>query len=102
MVDGSRWLAPSRGRSFLNPMNTQFQERSGPGRERKIQRIFGALWREWICPLLVVAALVLPFKSAIADWEYVPTGSMAPSIVPVELVFVNRLAYDLKLTFTTR
>ncbi|MGD1030018.1 MAG: signal peptidase I [Opitutaceae bacterium] len=83
-------------------MNTPIQENSGPGRGRKIQRIFGALWREWICPLLVVGALVLPFKSAIADWEYVPTGSMAPSIVPVELVFVNRLAYDLKLPFTTR
>jgi signal peptidase I len=52
-------------------------------------------------PFVVIGSVVLPLKSALADWEYVPSGSMMPSIVPVELVFVNKLAYDLKIPFTT-
>jgi len=31
------------------------------------------LWREWIRPTAVIAAIVFPFKSAIADWNWVPT-----------------------------
>ena len=59
------------------------------------------LWREWLRPLVLGALVVLPLKSAVADWEWVPTGSMEPTIVPVEFVWVNKLAYDLKLPFTT-
>jgi signal peptidase I len=60
------------------------------------------LWREWLRPLALAVAVVLPLKSAVADWNYVPSGSMMPSIVPLELVWVNKLAYDLKVPFTTR
>lgn len=68
----------------------------------QLRRYAALLWREWIRPLALAAAIVLPLKSALAEWSYVPTGSMEPSIVPVELVWVNKLAYDLKLPFTTR
>ncbi len=60
-----------------------------------------ALWREWLRPLALAAAVVLPLKSAVADWEWVPTGSMEPTIVPLEFVVINKLAYDLKVPFTT-
>jgi signal peptidase I len=66
---------------------------------RRLARI---LFREWLLPLALMFMVIAPLKSAIVDWEYVPTGSMMPSIVPVELVLVNRLAYDLKIPFTTR
>lgn len=59
------------------------------------------LWKEWFKPLLVIAAIVLPLKSAFADWNWVPSGSMRPTILEGELVFVNKLAYDLKVPFTT-
>jgi signal peptidase I len=59
-----------------------------------------SLWTEWMKPLAIVAAFVLPFKSAIADWNWVPTGSMKPTILEGDLVFVNKLAYDLKVPFT--
>lgn len=36
-----------------------------------------------------------------ADWNDVPTGSMRPSILEGDRVWVNRLAYDLKVPFTT-
>ena len=36
-----------------------------------------------------------------ADWNDVPTGSMKPTILEGDRVFVNKLAYDLKVPFTT-
>lgn len=40
------------------------------------------------------------FRTAIADWNPIPSGSMRPSILEGDVVFVNRLAYDLKLPLT--
>jgi signal peptidase I len=36
----------------------------------------------------------------VADWNDVPTGSMKPTILEGERIFVNKLAYDLKVPFT--
>lgn len=41
------------------------------------------------------------FRSAIADWHQVPTGSMKPTIIEGDRVVVNKVAYDLKFPFTT-
>ena len=60
------------------------------------------LFREWIKPLAIVAVIVFPLKSAVADWNWVPSGSMRPTILEGELVFINKLAYDLKVPFTTQ
>jgi len=57
-------------------------------------------WLEWVKPLLVVAILTGAFRSAIADWYIVPTGSMKPTIMEGDRVFVNKLAYDLRVPFT--
>jgi signal peptidase I len=62
---------------------------------------FRYLFREWIKPLALFAAIVFPLKSAVADWNWVPSGSMRPTILEGELVFINKLAYDLKVPFTT-
>lgn len=53
-------------------------------------------------PCLVAAAIVFPLKSSLADINFVPTGSMKPTILEGDYVFVNKLAYDLKIPFTTR
>lgn len=45
--------------------------------------------------------LILASRSAIADWNYVPTGSMKPTILEGDMILVNRLAYDLKIPFST-
>ena len=58
------------------------------------------LWREWIRPLAVPLLLVASAKSAIADINYVPTGSMKPTILEGDVVFINKLAYDLRVPFT--
>ena len=51
--------------------------------------------------IAIMALLIFGARSAIADWNHVPTGSMKPTIVEGDLIFVNRLAYDLKVPFTT-
>ncbi len=40
------------------------------------------------------------FRTAVADWNPIPSGSMHPNILEGDVVFVNRLAYDLKLPLT--
>jgi signal peptidase I len=58
------------------------------------------IWREWVKPLLVVGFVLGTFRSAVADWNDVPTGSMRPTILEGDRLFVNKLAYDLKVPFT--
>jgi signal peptidase I len=58
-------------------------------------------WREEIRPLVVLALIVFSLRSSLADWNDVPTGSMRPTILEGDRVFVNKLAYDLKVPFTT-
>lgn len=59
------------------------------------------LWREWVRPLALPLLLVAGGKSAIADINYVPTGSMQPTILCGDVVFINKLAYDLRIPFTS-
>jgi len=58
------------------------------------------LWREWIRPLALPVLLITAAKSALADINYVPSGSMKPTILEGDVVFINKLAYDLKVPFT--
>jgi len=59
------------------------------------------LWREWLRPLTLGVAIIFPIKSALADFNWVPSGSMEPTITPLEFVWINKLAYDLKVPFTS-
>ena len=58
-------------------------------------------WHEWAKPMLIILIIGCSFRSAVADWNYVPSGSMKPTILEGDRIFVNRLAYDLKVPFTT-
>lgn len=40
------------------------------------------------------------FRTAVADWNPIPSASMRPNLLEGDVVFVNRLAYDLKLPLT--
>ena len=42
------------------------------------------------------------FRTAVADWNPIPSASMRPTILEGDVVFVNRLAFDLKLPLTDR
>ena len=57
------------------------------------------IWREWRGFVLFVAVMLV-FRSAIADWNQVPSGSMKPSILDGDRIVVDKLAYDLRVPFT--
>ena len=40
------------------------------------------------------------FRTAVADWNPIPSGSMRPNLLEGDVVFVNRLAYNLKVPLT--
>jgi signal peptidase I len=64
-------------------------------------RGFGVqLWKEWVRPFILILIVMGTFRSAVADWNHVPTGSMKPTILVGDRIFVNKLAYDLKVPFT--
>ncbi|MFD2165978.1 signal peptidase I [Thalassotalea euphylliae] len=44
--------------------------------------------------------LMSVFRSAVADWNDVPTGSMKPTIVEGDRIFINKMAYDIRVPFT--
>src|SRR5437868_2062345 len=58
-------------------------------------------WVKEIRPLLVLALVLFAIRSSLADCNDVPTGSMRPTILEGDRVYVNKLAYDLKVPFTT-
>lgn len=49
---------------------------------------------------LLFISLMLVFRSAVADWNTVPTGSMLPTIVEGDRILVNKMAYDVRVPFT--
>lgn len=58
------------------------------------------VWREHLRPFVVVLVCLFSFRSAIADWYDVPTGSMNPTIIEGDRIVVNKMAYDLRIPFT--
>jgi signal peptidase I len=57
------------------------------------------LWREWR-GFAAFVVVMLVFRSAVADWNQVPSGSMLPSILVGDRIVVDKLAYDLRVPFT--
>jgi signal peptidase I len=54
--------------------------------------------RGWI----VFFALFGLMRTAVADWNVIPSASMRPTLLEGDVVFVDRIAYDLKVPFTDR
>jgi len=49
---------------------------------------------------ILFIVLMSVFRSAVAYWYTVPTGSMQPTIKEGDRIVVNKMAYDLKLPFS--
>lgn len=68
--------------------------------ESEAENRLKTFWYEWRTVIIFLVVMIL-FRSAIADWNQVPSGSMKPTILEGDRVIVNKLAYDLKVPFTT-
>ena len=75
------------------------ESREAPETDRGTERS-SSFWREWLKPVLLIILCMTTFRSAIADWNHVPSGSMEPTILVGDRIFVNKIAYDLRVPFT--
>lgn len=76
-------------------------EEAPPAPKKKQPRSAKQVWREWGRPLLVFFIVTSVLRSSIADWNDVPTPSMTPNILAGDRIWVNKVAYDLKVPFTS-
>lgn len=51
--------------------------------------------------LLIFFGLMLVFRSAVADWMHVPSGSMNPTLIEGDRILVDKNVYGLRIPFTT-
>jgi signal peptidase I len=79
----------------------QAQESSSTAETHVPQSIIRRFWSGWIKPVGMAVIVVFTLRSAVADWNDVPSQSMEPTILIGDRIFVNKLAYDLKVPFTT-
>lgn len=69
--------------------------------DKSIRSRVWRVWRTHLQPIVVMIVVLTAFRSAVADWNDVPSGSMRPSIIEGDRILVNKLAYGLKVPFTT-
>lgn len=62
-------------------------------------RFFTKFWQSNKSFILFIL-LMSVFRSAVADWYTVPTGSMQPTIKVGDRIIVNKMAYDVKIPFS--
>lgn len=74
--------------------------RRWPSAREKARAAGRYLWRQWIRPVGPVVLIALTLRGAVADWNDVPTPSMHPTIEVGDRVFVNKLAYGLRVPLT--
>jgi signal peptidase I len=67
---------------------------------QKATKYIYRLWKEWRMTIFFLVFIVLPVKSSLADWNWVPTGSMNPTILEGDLIYVDKIAYDLRFPLT--
>ena len=67
----------------------------------QIRRWIASFLRGWGFSIIAAVLIATSFKSAIADWNDVPTGSMKPTILVGDRVFINKLSYSFKVPYTT-
>ncbi|MHC4753308.1 MAG: hypothetical protein ACYTFW_26025 [Planctomycetota bacterium] len=58
-------------------------------KKEKMRKFIYNLWKEWRITVLFIVFIVIPVKSSLADWNWVPTGSMNPTILEGDLIYVN-------------
>lgn len=67
---------------------------------KRIKQFVCKSWKECRAIILFIVLVVIPVKSSLADWNWVPTGSMNPTILEGDLIYVDKVAYDLRVPLT--
>ena len=67
---------------------------------RRLQVWLERHWLEWRMFVFLFCFGWVPLRSAVIDYSPVPTGSMNPTILEGDVVWVNKLAYGLRVPLT--
>jgi len=67
---------------------------------KRIKQFVCKSWKECRATIFFIVLVVIPVKSSLADWNWVPTGSMNPTILEGDLIYVDKIAYDLRFPLT--
>jgi signal peptidase I len=73
-----------------------------PVAAKKPLKLGRKLWRQWRITILLIVFVIVPVRSSLADWNWVPSSSMNPTILEGDLIFVDKMAYDLRVPLTLR
>lgn len=68
---------------------------------KKLKKNVSIFLKGWVFSIFVAILIATSVRSSLADWNDIPSGSMEPTILIGDRVFVNKLAYDLKIPYTT-
>ncbi len=82
---------------FIQDYSSYCEERM---KTERVKNYIQRFWKEWRTAFLFFVFVVIPVKSSLADWNWVPTGSMNPTILEGDLIYGNKVAYDLRLPLT--
>lgn len=66
---------------------------------RALAARMGSFWREYRAALAFLL-LFAGFRSAWADWVYVPTGSMNPTVLEGDRLLIDKHVYGVRIPFT--
>src|SRR3984957_18318228 len=80
-------------------LGMRHHDRGGSGYTTVEQSRFARHWREYR-GLMLFLILMCSFRSAWADWVYVPTGSMNPTILEGDRLLVDKHVYGLRVPFS--
>ena len=67
---------------------------------KKILDFIHKTWKKWRLTIFLIVFVVIPIKSTLADWNWVPSASMNPTILEGDLIYVNKAAYGLRFPLT--
>jgi len=68
-------------------------------KERMMTQNIHNLWKNNRFVIIFILLMVI-FRTSVADWNTVPTGSMKPTIIEGDRIWVNKIAYDYNIPFT--
>ncbi len=68
----------------------------------EVMFMLARLWREWRGYILFFCLVWVPLRSTVIGYNPVPTGSMNPTILEGDVIWVNKLAYGLRVPLTQR
>lgn len=94
-------MPDARTSGVPGPLARLFRSRAGAPATSPNRTPTQRFLREWVAPIAMVVAVMMPIRSSIADWNDVPSGSMRPTILEGDRIYVNKLAYGLRIPFTT-